>query len=177
MLSACTGPSNRYVYYHSVWFEQPDSLELCDDLRVNYDRTLESANWSYNNLGTTYPYFNDEDVFYSDCTEPIDSGVVRVQRAKAGEVIGDTMSAWAQYHYDYQVIQDPPGSYNTHEYLDGCTVSIGKLNTKWVIRHEFSHCWGWAHTEDDQWTHLMSPWVGHDTEGLEYMPNEDWTNR
>lgn len=171
----CT-PNDRYVSYHTVWLDKPTTLEICDDLNVNHERAIEQVNWFYLELDSSYPYFYEDDIVYSDCEMPAEYGTIRVKRAETGRVVKDTAAAWAEYQYDYVTIEDPPGSYNSYDVLSSCTLSIGKLNTDWVIRHEFGHCWGWDHTESDHWSHLMSPWVGRSLEGLDQMPHEEWVN-
>jgi hypothetical protein len=174
ILTACAAPY-RTLAVHGEWLEKPDTLELCDDLNVDHDRVLEQVNWWHNEINPAYPKFTWDDVVYSDCLDEVMPGTIRVRKSEAAEVIRDAASAWAEYSWSYKVVEDPPGSFNSDNYIDACTVNIGKLNTKWVIRHEFGHCWGWDHTELDQWSHVMSPWVGRDTEGLEEVPTESWS--
>jgi hypothetical protein len=174
LLIGCAAP-DRELQINGEWVDKPHSLEFCDDLRVPGERVLEQANWFHEEISSDYPFFTWDDVYWSKCNELIEPGVVRVQRSTFGEVLNHGATAWAQYSWESMVVEDPPGSYNTVIYMDGCTVNIGRLNTKWVIRHEFGHCWGWDHTANDDWTHLMSPYVGHDTAGLEYVPSETWT--
>jgi hypothetical protein len=181
LLLGCTA-QNRQLEIVGEWLEMPNSLELCDDLNVDEDRVFEQANWFHHNVSKDYPVFTWDDVYASTCNEPVGSRVIRIQRATIGQVIDISAVAWASYGWEHDVIaeEDPHSSiinYNSVEYMDSCTISMGKLNTSWVIRHEFSHCWGWSHAINDEWSHLMSPKVGHDIEGLEYVPSEAWIQR
>jgi hypothetical protein len=171
--------SGRQLAVVGEWLERPHTIEICPDNRVSEERILEQANWWHETVHPDYTYFEQDQMIHSDCDELVESGVVRIRRATFGEVLDHSASAWASYSWEHDVIveEDEHSSttrYNNLEYLDACTVSIGKLNTKWVIRHEFGHCWGWDHTLNDEWTHLMSPKVGHDIEGLEHVPSESW---
>lgn len=179
MLLGCS-TSDRWVNYHSVWMDRPNTLEICDSLKVDSDKAVELANWFHTDVGDSYPFFGGEEITYSNCRMPAEYRVIRVQKITTDTMLnteGATFTAAkADYIWEYDTIENPPGSFNTRLYMYSCTVNIWQLNSKQVIRHEFGHCWGWNHTQNDQWTHLMSPWVGKDLEGLYEMPHEDWVN-
>jgi hypothetical protein len=157
------------LYMQSEWLIEPDTLEFCNTNLVNPDRILEQMDWWFE-LNPAYTYYNV--VYDADCNNLPNWGVIRFDRSDIKYLMQADAAAYSERQMESLVYQDPPdsGRYFNESYMTGCTVRIRKFNTKWTIRHEIGHCWGWGHVPENQQGHVMSTVSGQSTYGLENYP-------
>jgi hypothetical protein len=151
------------------WWERPN-IEICDDSPVDAKRIISALEW-WASISDEYQV--GEIYTNSSCDYWVEPGFIRFTQAE--EITLEELNAIAYARptsLDSVLITDDPNAPDL--LMFSCTAYLQSFNTKWTIRHEIGHCFGWKHVLDDKQGHTMSTPSGHRKQGLEDYRNLVW---
>lgn len=151
------------------WWSAPN-IEICDDSPVDPKRIIDALDW-WESISEEYQVGE----IYQDvpCDEWVDPGFIRFTYAEDELLEELNAIAYARPHVlDSWIISDDPDA--PSRLMFSCSAHLQKMNSKWTIRHEIGHCFGWKHVLNDTQGHTMSTHAGHKKYGLEDYRNLVW---